>query len=416
MLYRNLINNVKRGLGSAYLEVSNSKDKEKYRETIEYCITHNCSYDLICEGSKGDYLYNLIELYDDKNYFIDIVKRMLYENKSINIGLFHQLLDILMVHYYSHNEDIKVFMKDYYNYFYNNGRWTKRKIECYDYLCSKMSYLFGLKMSKKIIKDIEKVGIELSDLWFSLSIELRYKNDEYIQSISHKDNKSNNKDYTFSGFLDSMNKDKSELYLFSLYVNEEELEKCENFLKTSYDKEIICKILKDFQSDFKNKAINEDILFGLIDKFDDEIKKEVYNTLAYYKSKKVEELGLVLIDSEYYKQAIHMLITNYKPQYKDILEQAYKKVKYTFDKYETLTYEVCDLMATKRKNMPDEILLFIYNNDYCSFRREYIVKCMNKRNLLTKEIIDELKYDSNYEVRKYAYKYIDNIKLKEMER
>ena len=66
MIYHNLTNNIKRGLGKAYLEVLYALDKEKYRETIVYCITHNCTYDLVCEGSKGDYLYRFIELYDDK--------------------------------------------------------------------------------------------------------------------------------------------------------------------------------------------------------------------------------------------------------------------------------------------------------------------------------------------------------------
>ena len=60
----------------------------------------------------------------------------------------------------------------------------------------------------------------------------------------------------------------------------------------------------------------------------------------------------------------------------------------------------------KKKDMPDEILYINYYNDYCAFNREYIVKCMNKRNLLTESIKEELKYDSDYEIRKYANRYI----------
>ena len=43
MLKRNFINNIKRGLGSAFIELSNAFDKEEYRESLVYCITHNCT-------------------------------------------------------------------------------------------------------------------------------------------------------------------------------------------------------------------------------------------------------------------------------------------------------------------------------------------------------------------------------------
>ena len=56
--------------------------------------------------------------------------------------------------------------------------------------------------------------------------------------------------------------------------------------------------------------------------------------------------------------------------------------------------------------MPDEILFMIYYNDYCAFNREYIVKCMKERNLLIDSIKEELHYDSDYEIRRYASKYI----------
>ena len=74
MLKRKFIDNIKKGLGSAYIELCNAKDQEEYRDSLVYSITHSCTYDFIYEGSKGNYLYEMIGLFDDKNYFIDIVE------------------------------------------------------------------------------------------------------------------------------------------------------------------------------------------------------------------------------------------------------------------------------------------------------------------------------------------------------
>ena len=99
-------------------------------------------------------------------------------------------------------------------------------------------------------------------------------------------------------------------------------------------------------------------------------------------------------------------MTNYKKEYKNFIIFLYKRIKFSFNSYEWLTSKTINFMMTKKKDMPDEILYITYYNDYCAFNREYIVKCMNKRNLLNESIKKELKYDSDYELRKYANRYI----------
>lgn len=85
----------------------------------------------------------------------------------------------------------------------------------------------------------------------------------------------------------------------------------------------------------------------------------------------------------------------------------YKKIKFSFNSYELLVNNVIDFMMNNKKNMPDEILYITYYNDYCAFNREYIVKCMYKRKILTESIKKELFYDSDYELRNYVSRYIN---------
>ena len=50
------------------------------------------------------------------------------------------------------------------------------------------------------------------------------------------------------------------------------------------------------------------------------------------------------------------------------------------------------------------MLIYYYENNYCSYCRKEIIDIMEKFNLLTDEIINEMKYDCNYDIRKMAKK------------
>ena len=377
MLKRNFINNVKRGLGSAFIELSNVVDKEEYKESLVYCITHDCTYDFIYEGSKGDYIYRLINLYEEKSYFIDLVKKTLLIIKSYS-NLHEQLLDILMEDYYSGNKDIKKFFEDYYFHFINNGRWTKNKINSFNYLSIKMSQLFGIRKVKDIVADWKKLNINIEDHWFGYHVIEKYKKYDLVNIES--DIETNNKfNHTFEEFLELI-KNKENVYCFGCFSTEEEHKKCMDYLVESTEQNIIKKILVNYQTEYIKRTIDIEVLLSLIDKFDEVINEEVYNTLAYYKDERVVNLALELANTKYYKIAIHMLMTNYKKEYRDMIISLYKNVKFSFNSYESLTSDVINFMMTKKKNMPDEILYITYYNDYCAFNREYIVKCMNKEN------------------------------------
>ncbi|MDE5856167.1 MAG: hypothetical protein K2H06_03875, partial [Anaeroplasmataceae bacterium] len=66
--------------------------------------------------------------------------------------------------------------------------------------------------------------------------------------------------------------------------------------------------------------------------------------------------------------------------------------------YSSLTYDTIHFMNHKRKDYPDEILLLNYSKAYSSFQREHIFDILKKRELLTKEIIEECCYDFNSEI------------------
>lgn len=399
MIYKFLFNDIRRGIGKSYITISS--DKDKYKETLLYSVLHNCTYDFICEGSKGDYLYYLISLYEDKEYFIVPVKELLYKAKTRD--LISQCLDILMEYYYDGNKEIKDYINDYYNYFITTKYWNKNKILSYEYLCIIMSRLFGLDKILLILDDIKRLNIHFNDIgWFIANITLKYKDNEYIKSLqTEKDYIKKEYNHSFEEFIELV-KTENFCYCFGSWASNDDHNKCLDYILSSTDTDLIIKILRNYQVSEKIKRFDSCKLLTLVSKFNDDVDYEVYSTLAYNKDKVVEELGLKLInDDKYIRIGIHMLITNYNKKYNDILINAYKKIKFSFNSHEGLVHYIYNFMYSKKKDLPDELLLITYHKNYCSFCREYVVRAMRKRNVLTHDILQQLPHDFDYGIRRF---------------
>ena len=412
MLNRKFINNIKRGLGCAYTELASAKDKESYKDSLLFACTHDCTHEFIVEGSKGYYLYNLICLFDDKHLFKQKIMDCLMESKTNRSSLFAQWLDILQCFIFDGDQSAKDFLDDFYNQFISQGRLVSRRILCYEYLCITMSDVFGLQKTLCILDDIDRLKLNKEDiLWFFSIICYRYKNNKRIQSEKIEiETLQTEHSYTFEEFL-SLVKGKRVPYNFPGFATETEHQKCLQFLAQSDDADTINKILQEYQ-DYNSNALNHnnkigiELLFALKERLGDKVAEQVYNTLAYEKSKQVQQLALQLIaQGNYIECAIKMLMTNYHKDLKDILVSAYKKVKFSFRSSSELLSWTYSFMNTTKKHLPDEILFIAYNKSYDAFYREYLVDCMRKRKLLTAQLIEELKHDSDYDIRKKAYKW-----------
>lgn len=69
---------------------------------------------------------------------------------------------------------------------------------------------------------------------------------------------------------------------------------------------------------------------------------------------------------------------------------------------------VCSIIdETSKCYLPDEAFMYVYEKSLCSGCRKYAVEEMEKRGMLTENIIFECKFDSNSEIRDIAKKYLD---------
>ena len=52
----------------------------------------------------------------------------------------------------------------------------------------------------------------------------------------------------------------------------------------------------------------------------------------------------------------------------------------------------------------------MYQYTLCSFCREYVVKEMGRRRMLTRELLEEMQYDCNDDIREYADKKLSRMR------
>ena len=367
---RLFLNDIRRGLGKAYIELENSSDKNEYLDTLIFACTHDCSYDFIFEGPKSDYLYEMIELYE-QNIKIEIINTVI---KSLNINdkhsLIFQKLDLLVLYSVEYKELIyKTFNDFYHSFISNTKKWTKEKLQSFEIIAIIMDRAFGKKKTIEVLKFIveKKLDKDYFELYF-YKLSSRYKNDKFINEIT-KDNeietKDRQKEYTLNALLKTNNE--AFLHSFVLKVEDNEFNNVLNYLSSDQDLVNIRKILLAYSQSYetylyiKNK-LPQDLCFNLLNKFGESIEKEVYDVLKYYKSNEVLKLGLKLIeDKKYLYYGLVMLFTNYSEEYKEIIIDAYKKIDFSFDRYEKTTSDTIWFMNHKCKNYPDEILFINYN-------------------------------------------------------
>ena len=142
----------------------------------------------------------------------------------------------------------------------------------------------------------------------------------------------------------------------------------------------------------------------MVEKYDLQYKAYFLDFLARHKSKKLRSLAYKLIDDSTFKEhGIDLLIANHSKEDKEYLYRYFKSASFNFNGHKSHEY-VSNIIKYFNNGGKDEKIIYYYENNYCSYCRKEIIDIMKKFNLLTDEIINEMKYDCNYDIRKMAKK------------
>lgn len=397
------LNNIRRGLGRAYLELRDSDNRIDYLDTLIYACLNDCSYNYVVEGPKSDYLYRMIKLFDDKiqGKMKEIIINSL--DYADSTGLLFQKLQLLYEYYLDGDKNIGARLWSFYECFImKTTRWTKKKLLSFEILAITIDKILGLRKTKKVIQYIESHHLNKDYLgWYCYRLSMMYKKNSYIAEFVKENSQSNSSRYVYT--LENLltTTDRQFISLYVLHASDEEIDKTYEYLKTTKNINHIKNILMSFDDSCTNRRIPDDIYRSLLHQFNGLLDSYIYEAAKHNQSDLILKLGLQLIETKKYLSCgLVMLFNNYSPKYKDVIVRAYKKVNFSFfnDHSCLLTHQTIDFMNHKKKNYPDEILRINYEKSYDSFLRESIYDIMKKRKLLTNDIIYECQYDFDYEL------------------
>lgn len=442
---------MQRGLGRCILELEKAEDKEKYRELVLWGCTHELTYDAQSEGSRAYYFYEIINLFPNISSFLQATAKRMKQCIKSSSWEFSQCCQLLALYAADGNVYAEKELQICYNYLFDLLK-RKRTIEAngifperdnFEELCvSMITYGNETECVLRYLNIAADMGslILVNPLFSDWSFE-------WFQAASE----SNMGKRRLQKALKSKTLRAEEIQVYVTAMKQQQLERKERYtqrLTTADDvynslqagERIPLVLMRRMQRNGKEQEVrklaayyeaesdenlrksllrllaNEDCAYALdvqqlildSQSQNEQLQEYAFQVLANKKDEKIREYAMTIINDEGHRgDVVSMLAKNYRRQERDIFVRLVKRIPITYDDgiWHAAFADVMDMFREKQiKCPPKELLLYMYENTLCSFCREYIVKEMGRRRMLTKELLSECIHDSNIEIRKYAEK------------
>lgn len=453
-----------RGLGRCVLELDHAEDVERYREIVMWGCTHDLSFDAQCEGTRAWYLRELIRRFCDETPFLDGVIRKFSGYRSNGGWEFSQYCELLALFAQEGNGQASAALWEKYEVLYGklkskrkrrkNGTFPER--DDFEVLCIELidAAAYPLETYLKIAEDI---GVLLSESplrdvllfdYLFVHCEQTYGKARVHNALKKKAKVPPALDRYFckmsawndniSGKACRHSMPQTTEEILKAFDEEQENEKesggpiqirrIRTWIKKAGNTEVLSilahrylseedaskrtEILQVFGKDCPFPLSPEPLIRDAGSK-DEALREAAFYALCYVRDEKVRRFALELAErGEYTAEAVILLANHYRKEDRELFVGLVKSIPVTYhDKagWHGAYSAVLDLLKTKNNGpAPKELLPYLYEHTLCSFCREYIVKEMGRRRMLTDEILRECLYDSNDEVRRYAKRRIRN--------
>lgn len=463
---------MQRGLGSCIRElkgITNAKELQKFQPLVLWACDRDIAFDAQCEGSRGAYLYELIKLFPDGTPFLDTVERRLFRSIRSNGWEFAQSCDILIHFAFDGNKQaysvLEKCYQDLFGILLRKRKRTKYGLlpegDNFTYLCVSLvracnrDKMETVEYFKTIVTDlgtlIQKNALysAFSFYWFQLAGEEKLGK-KPIYRLLHQANASEAiKAYMFS--LEEWIADSSKIAaehkknmpasaegLYSclkngseigrrlpmnlmqklMAQNPQEVEKLAKYYKDEQDTKIRKMLLGQLKNESCAWALDVLQLIADTKSDDGNLASYAFDALSHKRDVRVRNYARELLQNgTHFYEAVSMLAENYEEEDYDFFVNTVKQIPVTFGGSTEWHWIFMDVMHMIRhspvKRTPKELLYYMYRNTFCSSCRAEIVKELGRRHMLTQELLEELQYDCNKDIRNYAYKKLERRSVSE---
>ncbi|MGN1417045.1 MAG: hypothetical protein ACI4XF_09385 [Oscillospiraceae bacterium] len=415
-------------------------NEELFRDIVLYGCLNDISFDMQCEGARGNYIYNLVQKYEDPEYFLNAAaEKFLSDEVNTDWHMINHLCDFIADFAYDGNENAAEIIEKKYSELYRlmmTTRWSDKQkdyVESFDYISIVLMELKGFERFCGIASDlggyfIRRRRAEDNDLkwrfgWFFSCAGDMFGEDvlkklpadsakmrRFIRVMSHEEEKEERKKRPGRSTAEDIIGRVSEggkmfpidALSFGRHGSPEEKRRLAEIAVSETDIGKKAELLYMFSEKEDPFPLDPEILIEYAESDNERLKNAALDALCVIRADSVHEYSLSLLKKEYSEKAVEMLIKNYKDSdfglFMDILNSL--DVSYEDTDWHGIIRFI--LHEAENDRIPDEALMYIYNNSLCSFCRGSAVDEMRRRDILTDQIINECLYDCNSDIRETA--------------
>lgn len=428
----------KRGLGNSYIELKESKDREKYKDIVLWSCLRNTCYDMQCEGGRGVFLYNAICLFEDRSFFEEAIIQKFMQQKNLDTWLFDQLCELLYLFSVDGSIRARETLYEKHNTLlgllsHRTNRLDKDNLE---WLCVWLTSLDGFSAFKSIVKQLGEYALRKSvtvDMdWFYSNAKNKFGDkrvDRYLQnnaiksdyvkaflnSVSHTtvQNRKNIDSPTLEELIKASREKRSRglALRFAKIASEDDLLKLAKYSIEETNLEIKLELLWTFRK--VRFPLDEQFIFELAESDDQSIRDVAFEIMQLLPPDTIHDFAINLLkQKKELANALSLLCYCYKSEDEIVLLEGIQRLTVSYEDggWHGVFMDIEDLLDNRSVKINPSVLIYIYRQTLCSYCRHTLVQRMSKRKVLPQEILEECLHDSYEDTRKFAVRKLKKLR------
>ena len=423
-----------------------------FRDSVMYGCLNNIAFDWQSEGSRGLFLINLALRFDNpEEFLLHAIEKFSTKLVNDDLCLFCQMTDFISHFAYGkiHSEAALKALDSKYKELYSilmqkrHSKYTNDILQSYEYLSMQMMHHCEKEKVCAILDDMGKYlfkrrrvlpeQLHWSFQWFAVNLIEEFGNDakeakfwlvdfdgdktgiirffkvmgNYLDEETTGTvitDKTDTADKYIEKAINKKLKPKDK-YTFAKCASEEEKHRLASAALAETDVSVKSQLLKVFALAENPWKMSCDQLIIEADSENVVLRDTILEVLSFVKNTQVHDFAYQLFMNGDKQKAFSILLFNYQPTDKELLLDYLNSL--TVDLSDTngwhhIVHSILDVAEAENNTLPDEYLLWIYNNSMCSYCREYALDVLESRRSITFEMLMECKMDCNENIREMA--------------
>lgn len=424
------------GLGRCAIALQSTENKEKYRKVLLWGCTHPLTRFIALDGTRSCYLYELLQQFGDKEYFLQPILTAFESCTSARYPLFAQLCDLLALFAEDGYGEAAAALENSYAALlgkaFEKGAMSG-VYQCLDYLCvdffelkgesavwrsaEELARLFSTKprakahlgwymfriadcRGGKLLSALEKAGKRNAMLGaFAKAV----KDSGRVSRSRGEEEESSRAEKALTRLqracTQGENYREKDLLQIQLRANRSQGEVFARLIRAEQSEQRKARLIGSLTE--KNNALSACELYAYTSSTDRSLKDAAYAAIASLKIEGRRAFAQQRIATgQDLPYAAALLAGEYENEDKD----AFLRALHAVDNHTAhwVFSKILDAVIQGKTPLPRETLPYIYENTPCEICREYAVRALSRRRMADAAMIEEWRFDSSSEIRDLA--------------